>query len=123
MVRPGYERTEADVRYQLISPLLKRVAHSMSFLVPPASNEDQDDDPVYASSLTVEKATERRIHIPGAKPRVDYCFVGYKGDEILYTIAVETKKSNLRQHKAISSLYGLPGWGWREGECGDWYPH
>lgn len=73
-VHLGYERTEADVRYQLISPLLKHVAHSMASLVPPASNEDRDDDPVYASSLTVEIPTERRIHIAEAKPHIDLYF-------------------------------------------------
>jgi hypothetical protein len=58
-----YEKSEADVRHELISPLLKRVARSMSEIVLPATNPEEQE---YASSLVVESTTERRLH-----PRVE----------------------------------------------------
>ena len=74
MVRQGYERTEANVRYQLISSLLKHVPHSMASLVPSAYNEDRD---VYASSPTVEKQPIDEFILLGQNPGVDYYFVRF----------------------------------------------
>ena len=46
LIRRGYERSEPDIRNELISPLLKRVAHSMcSFLAP---NMKWDGESEYA---------------------------------------------------------------------------
>ena len=81
--------SEADVRHELISPLLKRVPHSMSEIVLPASNPEEQE---YALSLVVESATERRLHTPGSKPTVDHCLVGRTERQILYKVPVEAKK-------------------------------
>ena len=56
LVRRGYERSEADVRHELISLLLKRVARSMSEIVLPATNPEEQE---YASSFVVKSTTER----------------------------------------------------------------
>ena len=91
LIRRGYERSEADIRNELISPLLKRVAHSMSSFVAPM---EWDGESEYASSLVVESNTERRLHTPGSKPAVDYCLVGRTGrDQIVYKVPVEVKKT------------------------------
>ena len=78
---------------KLISPLLKRVSHSMSSYVAPYMECNGKSAAEYASSLIVESSTERRLHTPGAKPAVDYCLVGRMEDEILYKVPVEVKKT------------------------------
>ena len=70
----GHQKSEAEVRQELISPLLRRVAHCMSSVVAP---EGWNGGPVYSSALNVETNTESRPRIPGAKPRVDYMLVGH----------------------------------------------
>ena len=93
LIRGGYQRSEADVRQELISPLLKRVAHSMSSFVAPYMEYNEESAAEYASSLIVECNTEIGLHEPGTKPAVDYCLVGRMGDEILYKVPVEAKKT------------------------------
>ena len=77
------------VRQELISPLLRRVAHCMSSVVAP---DGWNGGSVYSSALNVETNTESRPHIPGAKPRVDYMLVGHDGSDVLYRVPVEVKK-------------------------------
>ena len=57
LIRRGYERSEADVRHELISPLLKRVAHSMSEIVLPASNPQEQELYRHLSSKAVLKCS------------------------------------------------------------------
>ena len=75
LVRPGHVRSEAEVKHELFSPLLQRVAHALSSVTPPEGWEGI----VHSSTLHVETVMERRLHTPGAKPRVDYTLVGHVG--------------------------------------------
>ena len=111
LIRKGYERSEADVKHELISPLLKRVAPSMSSIL---FHMEWNGEAEYASSLIVESSTERRIHRPGAKPSVDYCLVGRTEGEILYKVAVEVKMTTWANWPIIWAHWGRWGaaiWG------------
>ena len=87
----GHQKSEAEVRQELISPLLRRVAHCMSSVVAP---EGWNGGPVYSSALNVETNTESRPRIPGAKPRVDYMLVGHDGSDVLYREAKKVIAKN-----------------------------
>ena len=58
------------MRHELISPLLRCIAHCMSSAVAP-DGWDGGEALAYSSTLNVESHTERRPHVRGAKPRVD----------------------------------------------------
>ena len=88
LMRPGHVRSEAEVRHELISPLLRRVAHSMSSVAPPEGWHE----PAFSSVLNVECATESCLHRRGAKPSVDYTLVGHCRGKLLYRVPVEVKK-------------------------------
>ena len=60
-----------------VTPLLKRVAHTISAL-------EEWRRGVYSSILNVETKMESRFKIPGQKPRVDYSLCGYSNDTLLY---------------------------------------
>lgn len=102
-VDPGRPLSEAEVRHELISPLLKRIAHSIPYILEPKGIEG--DEPVYTSSLNVEVVTESRCHVRGAKPRVDYVFSGTRGDTTLYTIPTEVKKKIDSSHLPQMAQY------------------
>ena len=85
----GHQKSEAEVCQELISPLLRRVAHCMSSVVAP---EGWNGGPVYSSALNVETNTESRPRISGPKPHVDYMLVGHDGSDVLYRVPVEAKK-------------------------------
>jgi hypothetical protein len=74
MMRPGHARSEAEVRYELITPLLRKVAHSVAIAGAP---EGWEPGAVFSSVLNVERLTEERLNMRGAKPRVDYTLAGY----------------------------------------------
>ena len=74
VVRHGRTRSEAEVRHELVSPLLRRIAHCVSSMAAP---EGWDEGIVYSSLLNVETSTEDRPHTPGPKPRVDYTLCGH----------------------------------------------
>ena len=62
-VDPGRPLSEAEVRHELISPLLKRIAHSIPSIPEPKGIEGKKaDEPVYTSSLNVEVVTELRLN-------------------------------------------------------------
>ena len=90
VVRHGRARSEAEVRHELVSPLLRRIAHCVSSMAAP---EGWDEGVVYSSLLNVETSTEDRPHTPGPKPRVDYTLCGHSSGKLLYRIPFEVKKS------------------------------
>ena len=81
VVRHGRTRSEAEVRHELVSPLLRRIAHCVSSMAAP---EGWDEGVVYSSHLNVETSTEDRPHTPGPKPRVDYTLCGHSSGKLLY---------------------------------------
>ena len=87
VVRPGRVRSEAEVRHELVSPLLQRVAHCVSSMAAP------DGWDGVSSILNVEKNTEERRHTPGQKPRVDYTLCGHASGDLFYRLPFEVKKS------------------------------
>ena len=87
VVRPG---REAEVRHELVSPLLQRVAHCVSSMAAPAG---WDGGIVFSSIFNVEKNTEERRHTPGQKPRVDYTLCGHASGDLFYRIPFEVKKA------------------------------
>ena len=78
MIRQGYVRSEAEVRCKLITPLLRKVAHSISTVSAPDGCEGGS---IFSSILNIEPKTEERANFPGAKPRVDYTLMGYVHDK------------------------------------------
>ena len=89
-IRSGYERSEAEVKHELIAPFLKRIAHAVSAVVAPSGWEGGSE---FTSLLNVESKTEERRHTRGAKPRVDYTLCGHVGGEAVYHVPVEVKKN------------------------------
>ena len=67
------------------------MAHAISSVTPPEGWYGGEGI-VYSSTLHVETVTERRLHTPGAKHRVDYTLVGHVGPKVLYRVPVEVKK-------------------------------
>ena len=66
LVRPGHRHSETEIRHDLITPLLRRMAHSFSTLVPPEGCEGK-------------VKTQENSHMPGEKTRVDYLLSGQVG--------------------------------------------
>ena len=89
-IRSEYERSEAEVKHELIAPFLKRIAHAVSAVVAPSGWEGGSE---FTSLLNVESKTEERRHTRGAKPRVDYTLCGHVGGEAVYGVPVEVKKN------------------------------
>ena len=103
-------RSEADVRCELITPLLRKVAHSIYTVAAPDSSEGGS---TFSSLLNVETKTEGRLHSPGAKPRVDYTLMGYVREKPIYCIPVEAKKAMITKDMSQLAQYmctlGLKG--------------
>ena len=59
----GHVQTEAEVRYQLITPLLKRIAHSVPMIHNPEGYVDLQDGASYSSLLGYEQITEERLYM------------------------------------------------------------
>lgn len=113
-VNPGRPLSEAEVRHDLISPLLRRIAHSIPSLPEPEHEGLEVDKQLYSSSLNVKVATGSRCHVPGAKPRVDYVLTGTVGDTLYNNIPTEVKKrivtmdlAQMAQYHATFRLIGI----------------
>ena len=95
--RPDHTRTEAEIRHQLITPLLRRIAHSLSSLKAPEGCTAGAEN---SSGLHFEAKTQEWANVPGAKPCVDYLLTGQMEDKYLYLIPVEVKK----EHNVLSGM-------------------
>ena len=89
LVRPGHQHSEAEISHNLITPLLRCIAHSLSAIVPPEGCEGE-----FSSALQFEVMTQANPHMAGEKPRVHYLLSGQVGDKYLYVIPVEVKKED-----------------------------
>ena len=102
MVRQGRVQSEAEVKHELIVPLLRRIAHSMSMVYAPDSLNGRS---LCESTLNVEFQTEKKAHKRGPKPRVDYALAGHIEDKLLYRIFVEIKKKMKKKDMAQLAQY------------------
>ena len=83
-------QSEAEVCYQLLNPLLRRVAHSAAQIpVPEGSGIEQI---VYTTSLNYEVQTEERGSQRGRRPQVDFTLSAHVENDVLYCVPVEAKK-------------------------------
>ena len=88
---PCGDRSEAEVRHELLTPLLRRIAYSLSSIEAPEGVEPGSE---YWSALEYEYQTEERPSTRGSKPRVDYVMTGQVNGKLLFQIPIETKKQN-----------------------------
>ena len=102
------EKSEAEVRYLLLTPLLQKVAHSSTPLSLPKEWGADLESVFYYSSVYFEVVTEARRNTPGAKPKVDHALTGYTADnsDILYEVPVEAK--SIFEGMAHTHLSPLP---------------
>ena len=83
-------RSKAEVCYQLLNPLLRRVAHSAAQIpVPEGSGIEQI---VYTTSLNYEVQTEERGSQRRRQPQVDFALSAHVENDVLYCVPVESKK-------------------------------
>ena len=80
---PCCDRSEAEVRNELLTPLLRRIAYSLSSIEAP---EGVEAGSVYWSALEYEYKTEERPSTRGSKPRVDYVMTGQVNGKLLSQI-------------------------------------
>ena len=95
--------SESRLRKVLLTPLLQKVAHSVSIMKVPQSYSGEEEG--YVTNVLVEHVTESRQGVRGNKPSVDYtltAFVNKDSSEPLFMIPVETKKEIVE--KDISQL-------------------
>ena len=72
-------RSKAEVCYELILPLLRRVAHSVQVIDPPEGVQPGHIE--YASALLYEVGTEDRGDRRGRRPQVDFMLSADVADE------------------------------------------
>ena len=99
---PGYEWAEAEIRHELITPLLRRIAHSISTMDEPPGCAPGS---TYSSALHFETKTQEWPHVPGVKPRVEYLLTGQKEGKVLYLIPVEVKRRNTLADMGLLAHY------------------
>ena len=97
------ERSEAEVCYQLLAPLLCKVAHSTAKIPIPEGCEIEQV--VYSSSLNCEVTTEERGNRRGRRPQVDFTLSAHVKSDVLYCVPVEAKKVVEMKHMAQLSEY------------------
>ena len=73
--KPGAGAAEAELRLTLFTPLLKVVTNSAFMML--AKEWSGEEGLEYASSFSIEVATEERRHMSGRKPEVDYLMNRY----------------------------------------------
>ena len=88
LVVTDHDRSETEIRQQLITPVLSWAAH-YAHLTPLSPSEQVDQE--YFSRLDFELITEPRQGVKGRKPHVDYVLSGHLGDTTLYQVAAEVK--------------------------------
>ena len=88
LVVTDHDRSETEIRQQLITPVLSWAAH-YAHLTPLSPSEQVDQE--YFSRLDFELITESRQGVKGRKPHVDYVLSGHLGDTTLYQVAAEAK--------------------------------
>ena len=81
-------RNEAEVRHQLLTPLLNKAAHCSSMMK--ALGDFQGSDVEYSSEFNFEMKTDSS-GTPGWDPEVDHLLSGYVGNEAVYRIPAESK--------------------------------
>ena len=87
-VHPGPPRNEAEVRHQLLTPLLNKAAHCASMMKAPGDCKGSEVE--YSSEFNLETKTDSS-GTPGRKPEVNYLLSGYVGNEAVYRIPAESK--------------------------------
>jgi hypothetical protein len=79
-------RSEAEVKQDLLSPFLQKAAHCVSMMIVKDFGEEFGDDPStvdnkdlceYHSAFTMETVTEAHKGHKGRKPAVNYTFSGW----------------------------------------------
>ena len=88
LVHPGPPRNEAEVRHQLLTPLLNKAAHCASMMKAPGDFNGAEME--YSTHFNLETKTDS-TGTPGRKPEVDYMLSGYVGNEAVYRIPAESK--------------------------------
>ena len=86
----GDQRSKAEVRHQLLTPLLSWAAHYAHIIDKP-STVGEGEGFEYSSQFSFEPSTENRPGRKGRKPQVDYAISGHIGDHPLYQMAAEAK--------------------------------
>ena len=87
-VHHGPPRNEAEVRHQLLTPLLNKAAHCASMMKAPGDFNGAEME--YSSQFNLETKTDS-TGTPGRNPEVDYLLSGYVGNEAVYRIPAESK--------------------------------
>ena len=99
---------ELEVRALLLDPFLRSCLTSSSVL--PWSSAPADDihdvpSNKYNAAFYTEPEAVQGKGVPGQKPHVDYCMVGYIGEELIYNIPIEAKKKIELKHTAQLAQY------------------
>ena len=79
------ERNEAEVRAQLLEPLLKKIAHSVECMSIGGGTGLH-----YSSGLSMEVKTEQRARL-GHRPQVDYVLSAHAQGRLIYCVPVAVK--------------------------------
>ena len=88
VVHSGPSRNEAEVRHELLTPLLNRAAHCSSIMK--ALGDFKGSEVEYSSEFNFEMKTDSS-GTPGWDPEVDHLLSGYVGNEAVYRIPAESK--------------------------------
>ena len=97
---------EVDLRRELLTPLLEKVAHCAASLTRSGLDVKAADDVItYHSAFTLETKTQARHSRCGRKPQCDYAFSGWLHDEALYFIPIEAKVRATEAHVAQLANY------------------
>ena len=100
LVTQSRPKTEAEVRYKLLAPLLRRIAHSASQM--PVPNDCDIGKIVY----TYEVNTEDRESQRGRRPQVDFALSAHvDSDNAIYCVPVEAKKTVEKRDMAQLAEY------------------
>ena len=86
LLKPYGNRSEAEVKQDLLPPFLQKAAHCVSMMIVKDFGEELGDDPSTVdnkdlcenhSAFTMETVTKARKGHKGRKPAVDYTFSGW----------------------------------------------
>ena len=88
VVHSGPPKNEVEVRHQLLTQLLNKVAHCASMMKAPSYFKGSEIE--YSSELNLETKTDSS-GTRGRKPEVNCLLSGYVGNEAVYRIPAESK--------------------------------